>query len=58
MGGREGLIDTAVKTAETGKFYIAEKKLYLVRFTIFVILFIRLHPKTFDKSYGIGNGLL
>jgi len=35
MGGREGLIDTAVKTAETGKIFVLLVKLFYAFYNIF-----------------------
>lgn len=64
MGGREGLIDTAVKTAETGTI-ICRGETNLTSFTtisgFFLSLtagpsFTRLHPTSSDQIYGVRNG--
>lgn len=38
MAGREGLVDTAVKTAETGYMQVMTKHFVFMRLKIFVIL--------------------
>lgn len=38
MAGREGLVDTAVKTAETGYMQVMTKHLFFMRLKIFAIL--------------------
>lgn len=55
MGGREGLIDTAVKTAETGKNFIFIK---ISHYTLVIMSFTRLYSKAFDKSNGVCYGSL
>lgn len=71
MGGREGLIDTAVKTAETGEFRLAWKQesemsysrvheALCERPSIINVLDLfyasRLHPASSDQIYGVRDG--
>ena len=49
MGGREGLIDTAVKTAETGKFHLEIK--VNIRTVVLLNCQLVFHP----FQVGIGN---
>lgn len=58
MGGREGLIDTAVKTAETGTFLENNSYKIIWVLTLLLMFLIRLYSKTFDQSYGICYGSL
>lgn len=70
MGGREGLIDTAVKTAETGKSrqisvtaklrnqtlktFFNNKKVFWGLTSKLCVH--RLHPASSDQVYGVGDG--
>ncbi len=68
MGGREGLIDTAVKTAETGKSRqlvtqtqkalknVKPPRLMLVYNVVNLFYPTRLHPASTDQVYGVGDG--
>jgi len=48
MGGREGLIDTAVKTSETGKVFF----IFLVYNFNWKLLYTRLYSASTDQSHG------
>lgn len=63
MGGREGLIDTAVKTAETGEsrqLGVREdnksQKESVLGFNLAAVFLNRLHPASSDQVHGVGDG--
>lgn len=59
MGGREGLIDTAVKTAETGVHYLDLIIQHPVTYRkLNIHLNSRIYSTSIDKGYGICDGAL